>query len=120
MSDSTDFYEGLVENRPIKICGIIFVIVVTLINIPAALGIIWFEHFGSDLKRMFINRTVSSTCWNTIAWMVIIQIPDTLRYVAGPFNKTFCFLHLVIRNMLILQAILFFDAINIMRYMLRL
>ena len=119
MSDSTDFYEGLVENRPIKICGIIFVLVVTLINIPAALGIIWFEHFGSDLRRMFINRTVSSTCWNTIAWMVIIQIPDTLRYVAGPFNKSFCFLHLVIRNMLILQAILFFDAINIMRYILK-
>ena len=80
-------------------------------------SIIWFERFGSDLKRMFFNQTVSSVCWSIVAWIIFVQIPEMIRYFSTPFSLTFCFVHLWLKNTLQMQTILFFDAANIVRYL---
>jgi len=81
-------------------------------------SIIWFERFGSDLKRMFVNRIVSSVCWSIITWIIFVQIPEMIRYFSEPFSTKFCFVHLLLKNTLITQVIIFFDAVNIVRYLL--
>jgi hypothetical protein len=61
-------FEGLFENRPSKIVGVLFAIPMSVFICLAAYGIIWFERYGSDLKRIFINKMVSSVCWTIVAW----------------------------------------------------
>jgi hypothetical protein len=73
---SDDFFDGFYENRAAKIAGVVFSAVSGVATVAAAAGIIWFERFGSDLRRIFINKMVSSVCWCILAWFTVIQIPD--------------------------------------------
>ena len=56
VASEENFFKGLILNRPSKIAALIFSIIISLCTSLALFGIIWFERFGSDLKRMFINR----------------------------------------------------------------
>ena len=111
-----DYFEDLVANSSIKIILITFAILSSLISIPVIYGIIWFERFGSDMKRILINRLVSSVCWSFFGWMLLAQIPDMIRYFSRPFSESFCFIILTIKATIAMQVILFFDTINIARY----
>jgi hypothetical protein len=113
-----DFFQGLFENRPSKIAGVTLASCLTVITVLATSGIIWFERFGSDLRRIFINRMVSSVCWSILAWFLFIQIPDLTMYFYRPFPEVFCFVHLILRNIIVSQILLFFDAIIVVRYVL--
>jgi hypothetical protein len=62
------FFDGLNINRPSKFIGAFTALLLMALNTLAFLGIIWFEKFGSDLKRIFINRIVTSVAWSAIAW----------------------------------------------------
>ena len=113
-----EYFEGLFENRPSKIVGIVLASLLTVTVFLAAYGIIWFERFGSDLKRIFINKMVSSVCWSILAWTVFIKIPDLVMYFYRPFPEMFCHLHLILKNVIIFQIILFLNSIIIMRYIM--
>ena len=63
-----DLFKELFENRTSKIIGVLFAVPMSFLICFAAYGIIWFERFGSDLKRIFINKMVSSVCWSIISW----------------------------------------------------
>ena len=89
----------------------------SIFGILAWCSIIWFERFGSDLKRMFVNQTISSVCWSMLTWIVFIQIPEMIRYFSKPFSTNCCFAHLLLKNALIVQAFLFFNASNVVRYL---
>ena len=56
VANEENFFKGLIQNRPSKIVALIFSIIISLCTSLSLFGIIWFERFGSDLKRMFINR----------------------------------------------------------------
>ena len=113
-----DYFDGLFENRPSKVVGVVSASFLTVTVSLATYGLIWFERFGSDLKRIFINKMVSSICWSILAWFLIIQIPDLVIYFYRPFPEMFCFVHLILRNVIVSQILLFFDAIIIVRYIL--
>ena len=69
LSDTNgDVFADLYDKGSFKIvCATISSILLVLTS-AAAFGIIWFERFGSDLKRMFTNKMVSSICWSILAW----------------------------------------------------
>ncbi len=113
-----EYFEGLFENRISKIVVVVVASVLTVVIFLATYGIIWFERFGSDLKRIFINKMVSSVCWTIMAWSVIIKIPDLVLYFHGPFPELFCDVHLILKNGTIVQIILFLDAIIVERYIM--
>jgi hypothetical protein len=117
-SNSEDklFFDGLCENRPSKIIGIILASILPICACFPAAGIIWFERFGSDLKRIFINKIISSVFWNIIAYFVFSQLPDILFYLCLQFPKQFCFIYLTLRNAMIMQIFLLLDIIAIARY----
>ena len=118
LSDKYDYhyFGALNETRASKIIGILLAVLLMIINIFAFWGIIWYERFGSDLRRIFINQIVISVIWCSIAWLTLVQTSDILLYFFRPLPDLYCLFNLVLRNALMIQAILFFDAIIIVRY----
>ena len=82
------------------------------------LGIIWFERFGSDLKRICINRIMSSLCWTIIFWFIFVHPLDIIVYFHRPIPEFFCFYQVFLNQTLLLQCIWFYDAIAIVRFVL--
>ena len=61
-STDSDFFKFLMVYGPSEIVSLVFS-AVSLVSVPLLLySIIWFDNFGSDKKRTFINRLVSSFC----------------------------------------------------------
>ena len=57
------FFKELDAPRLSKHILIVISVILSVLCIFGYLGIIWFERFGSDLKRICINRIMSSLCW---------------------------------------------------------
>jgi hypothetical protein len=109
-------FNGIFENRPSKIIGAILCILLSFFTFTSVYGIIWFEKFGSDLKRIFINRIVSSICWYFILYLVVIQIPELFWFFYQPMPEFLCLINLFLRNAFFTQVVLFLDVIVISRY----
>ena len=114
--NETHFFASLSDHRPSKIVGAILAPLLLSVNVLAFWGIIWFERFGSDLKRLFINQIVVSVAWSSIAWLVLIQTSDVLLYLYRPLPDLYCLFNIILRNALMIQVILFFDVIIVVRY----
>ena len=41
-----------------------------LLKIYLSFLVIWYEHYGSDVKRTMMNRLVSSVCWSSIEYFL--------------------------------------------------
>lgn len=106
-----------VNSQAVVFAGVAAYFVVILVHLAAFYGIIWYEHNASDLKRLFINRMVTSASVSIMVWIVAVQIPEMLQHVAGPFPVWFCRLHVVLKNATLIQIVLFYDALVIVRYL---
>ncbi len=109
-------FDVLFENRPSKIIGAIFCIILSFFTFTSVYGIIWFEKYGSDLKRIFINRIVSSMSWNSLLWLIVVHIPELFWFFYQPFPENYCLINLFLRNVFFNQIVLYSDAIVIARY----
>jgi accessory gene regulator protein AgrB len=54
--------------RVSKTIELVLSVIIALLIIAAAFGIIFFERFGSDSKRILANKLMSAICWTAIAW----------------------------------------------------
>ena len=109
-------YLWMILLRPLKIIWIVISIHLSLMSILTSIGIIWFERFGSDLKRICINRIISSVSWATLAWYILVQPADIFIYFYRPLPEWYCFFKLMLQNALVLQYILFYNSIIVIRY----
>ncbi len=87
LSNDDDFFSAAFENGPLKTCSFIFSIISGLILLPTMYGIVWYEHYGNDLKRILLNMLVSSVSWVGIVWYVLLQPIEMLRYSYGPLPE---------------------------------
>jgi hypothetical protein len=115
-SAEEDYFAPAFENGPLKTSVIVLSILYLFFIIPSGLGIIWYERFGSDLKRNLINRLLTSVCWTGLIFYAIVQPIETARYIFGPLPKSLCLFHLMYKNVLNLQTILFFDGVTVAHY----
>ena len=115
--NSSDFFDGLFENRPIKTVGVFLSVASSLLYILIFYSIIWYENFGSDKKRTILNKLVSSICTCAILWFLIVQPIEMMRYVFGPLPQWICTIHFVLKNIIGIQLLLFFSAISVFRYL---
>jgi len=113
---SEDYFEVIFEDRPLKYVCLCFSFVSMMAVCSLAAGIIWFEYFGSDLKRIFINRIVSSVCWTILEGFLLFQTPDMLLYFYRPFPSWICNIQIILRHAFVLQVPLLLDAMLIARY----
>ena len=84
---------------------------------PLAYSIIWFERFGSDLRRTLLNQIAASICWSII-FQNLINLPvEIYLTVFGPLSPIFCSIHTVLKYscMLHIVAMLFF--MTLVKYM---
>ena len=116
-SDNSDFFASVYSNTPLKTVSIIFCIILSILIGCAGYGIIWYEKFGTDLKRTLINRLLSSLCWNGIAYLILVLPLDVARYFVGPFNTKFCLVILLVKYVLNSHTSLFLLAVAISRYL---
>ena len=80
-------------------------------------SIIWFDSYGSNKKRTFINMITSAGCFTTIEYFYFIQSTEILRYAIGPLPKWFCFLKTTLRSAYATQYFLYFNANALTRYL---
>ena len=74
-----------------KYIAIFLSVLLSLTALLSTYGIIWFERFGTDSKRILINQLFSSMCWYFIVSILCLQFPITVRIIfKGAFNQYFC------------------------------
>ena len=103
-------------DRPLKYFAVISVVVMIVIFVTLCIGIIWFERYGSDLRRILIYRLVSCICWCLLQGMIFLWLADVVLYFYRPFPLWICYLQIIYRQAVILRLILLFDSIIITRY----
>jgi hypothetical protein len=114
---TNDYFSGLFENRASKIIGIVLTLLSMCINIPLYYSIIYFEKYGSDKKRTVLNKLVSSVCWCGVYFNVLGLVPEIVRYCSWPLPTFICAVHYLIKNIILIQVMLFYDTITILRYL---
>ena len=72
---------GFLENGISKSLSVTYSLLLSCIALPLLYGIIWYERFGSDLKRTLINQLFSSVCWYLITSIIVVQLPLTVRFM---------------------------------------
>lgn len=77
---------------------------------PLSCTIVWYERYGSDLRRSLINKLVASICWNIIFQNLVIQPLEIFLTLYGPFGLWFCSFNMVLKysSFFHLVAIIFF------------
>jgi hypothetical protein len=115
---SYDFYYVAINHEPLKTFSVIFTILSGLLIVPGMYGIIWYESFGTELKRILVNMLVSSFCWCGIVWYLFVMLLEVVRYQFGPLPETVCFVQLAVKLTIHLQAVMICDAITVVRYVI--
>lgn len=91
MTDEIISFQGLLENRSSKIFSMTLSVFLCIFVPATIFGVIWYERFGSDLQRIFINKMVSSVCWSILGFYGFTQLPELVFYLSQGFLSIFVF-----------------------------
>ena len=117
-SNPDDFFSFLMPNSPIKIGSLIVSAIIIVITPVLLSSIIWFEKYGPDNRRTFLNRLYKSIWMVEMEIIFVLQLTEIFRFVYGPMPRFYCFLKTVARTSYTFQLLLYLDAIAIARYLL--
>ena len=99
-----DFFETAFQDGPVKTTSIAITVILMAILVPIGYGIIWYEKYGSDKKRILVNRLLTSLCWTGIVVDIMVTPLDMLRYFYGPLPVQLCYFQLILKNVLNVQG----------------
>ena len=115
--DTEDFFSFLMLNSPTKVISVTGAIA-SFTVVPFLLySIIWYDKFGSDKCRTFLNMITSSICWLFIEYLLTIQSTEAIRFIWGPMPEVFCFWKVILCAAYITQIYLYSNTIAITRYL---
>jgi len=115
-SMADDYFKLMMMKSPVRDISLT-ICITNVIIVPLILySIIWYDKFGSDKRRTFINMLVSLLCWSSIEFCFVIQCTEIIRYIYGPLPKLFCFFKSVARGAYTTEALLYFDAMCLTKY----
>ena len=115
-ADGDDFFEGMYSNSGLKQLSILTFIIGTIFGLILEFGIIWYERNGNHRYRTVINQMFSTISWLVVSYILLVYIPDGIRYLIGPLSTTLCDLHLFLKNFLCICVLLTLDCIILLRY----
>ena len=115
-SQHEDYFQAAFDDIIWKTSAIVISVPTFLFIIFGLFGIIWYERYGSDVRRVLLNRLITSICWVGLEYFFIASIIDIVRYILGPLPTLLCFCQMILKNSIHLQAVLFSDAIIVVRY----
>ena len=111
-----DFFEEMYSNSGLKQVTIFIFFFGAIFGLFLELGIIWYEKHESHRYRTAINQLFSTISWLVVSYIILVFIPDGIRYLTGPFGETFCDGHNFLKNFLCICVLLTLDCIIFLRY----
>jgi len=91
---------------------------INAVNILLLYGVIWYERFGSDSKRLLRNRIVSSSCWYGMFGVPAIYLMEAINYITGPKSTLYCSSSAFLRSLVHTNGLLIMNWIAVVRYIL--
>jgi hypothetical protein len=79
--------------------------------------IIWYDRFGTDYNRTFINRLVALTCRYGLEYTYFIVLTDALRFLTGPMPETVCFAKTILRSSYVTSTMICYNMIAVTKYL---
>ena len=98
-----------------KMAALTFSLISSLVASGFSLFVINFER--DHHYRTLINKLVASSCWHTIAYNTIGQTAEVVLSLFGPFNRVFCNVQIVWKNICNLQQINLLLAMTVVKYL---
>ena len=111
-----DFFEDLYSDSSLKQFTIGIFFFGAILGVISEIGIIWYERNGDHNYRTVLNQLFSTISWVTISYLVLVYIPEGIRFLNGPLPELFCDFHNFLKNFLTCCFILLFDSIICLRY----
>jgi len=105
----------LFENHSVKIVGIVYSLMVTLLTISIFLSIISYEH-NHYRYRTLINQLLTKLAINVLSFNILVQLPVTLLYIFGPLPWYICYPQTILLPILTAALVLLTNAITVVRY----
>ncbi len=105
--NESDYFSFLMEPNPMKYIGLFISISCIFIGPILIYAIIWYERYGSNNHRTFLNMIVSMYSLSVLVFIFFVQIPETLRVIIGPLPTYVCSLQVC---GLIIKMFLFFNG----------
>lgn len=111
-----DFFEMLYLPRPSKFVIMTAAFTLVFVNLILLYGVVWFERFGSDLKRTLINKFVASICWATMVIIVFGHGLTLTRFALGPLPRVVCFIRTLFLSSSVTSILIFMDGILVAKF----
>ena len=115
-SFSLDFFDGIYETGPAHVAAFVASWIIAPISIILFYSIIWFEHYGVDLKRTLINKSIASMCWCGIYLESFGFWVSSVRFLYGPLPSDVCYFKTAFTYSTLASALLFQDISLVARY----
>lgn len=116
MAPENDFFEEMYSNSVLKQFTIVVFVFGTILGLLLEFGIIWYERHANHRYRTAINQVFSTISWLVIGYIILVFLPDGIRYLTGSLNETFCDLHNFLKNFFSISIILALDLTICLRY----
>ena len=116
MGVEDDFFATMYSNHVLNQFMFTMVIIGTTFGLLLMSGIIWYEKYGNHRCRTAINQLFSTLAWVVIGYIILVYLPEGIRYLQGPLDESFCCFHNFMKNFLPSCFLLTMDCIIIMRY----
>ena len=114
--EETDFFAAMYTDTKWNIIVIITLIIGALIGLISTLGIIWYEKNGNHRCRTVINQMFSTLAWIVFLYIVLVYLPDGVRFLIGPLHISSCEVIYFLKNFFIGCFLLTLDCIILLRY----
>ena len=116
ISHSIDFFAEIYDSGPGHVTAFAASCVVAPISIVLFYSIIWFEHYGVDLKRTLINKSIASMCWCGVYLESVGFWVSSARFLFGPLSSAVCYVKTALTYSVLASALVFQDISLVARY----
>ena len=111
-----DFFANMYSGYHFNQFMFIMIMIGTAIGLLMMSGIIWYERFGNHRCRTAINQLFSTLAEIVIGYIVLVYLPEGIRYLEGPLSESFCGFQNFMKKFLPSCFLLTLDCIILMRY----
>ena len=111
-----DCFNELYSDTILKKVTMVFYFAGSILGLLLEVGIIWYERNGNHRHRTVINQLVSTISWLVVSYILIVHLPEGIRYLVGPLDPTYCDVHNLLKNFIASCTVLTLDCIIVLRY----
>ena len=111
-----DYFKELYSDTILKQVALAVFFFGCIFGLFAEFGIIWYERNGKHRYRTVINQLISTVAWLIVSYILLVYIPDGVRYLTGPLNATFCDIHNFLKNFIWICIVMTVDCNIVLRY----